>query len=243
MAVKILDKVDAVLLDVEGTTTPVDFVHKVLFRYAIDHITEFIRENWHCDSVKKALAGLNTVNNISSFKKQGNYNDADLEESIENYSDIIKKMINSDSKDGSLKVIEGMIWENGYRKGELRGEVYQDVPETMKKWRDLGKHIFIYSSGSVLAQRMLFETTNFGDLTVYIEGYFDTEIGGKKEPGSYIRISSVLQYNVGRIAFLSDSLQELDAASSAGFKTVLVQRNMVNEINGRPAVCDFKEIA
>ena len=243
MALKILDGVDVILLDIEGTTTPIDFVHKALFHYAKDHIHEFLEENWNSEPVKKALAGIKAIYQASLVDRYDNLAELSAEELIDKFSSIIKDMIDADSKDESLKIIEGLIWEEGYSKGTLKGEVYPDVPQSMKKWKDSGKSISIYSSGSVLAQKMLFGTTYSGDLTLYIDGYFDTGTGKKTEPGSYLRISSILMKDAGRITFISDSTRELDAASSVGFKTVLVDRTKTIQSADYPIIHDFTEIA
>jgi len=144
--------------------------------------------------------------------------------SVEAISNYVSWLIDRDRKTTPLKSLQGKIWEEGYRKGELRSRVFGDVAPAFERWRGQGKKIYIYSSGSVLAQKLLFGSTEAGDLTPLISAYFDTNIGAKKESGSYRRISIELNREGSSIMFVSDVIDELDAAAGAGFKTVLCVR-------------------
>ncbi|PYT09554.1 MAG: acireductone synthase [Acidobacteria bacterium] len=128
------------------------------------------------------------------------------------------------------------IWEEGYLTGELRGEVYADVPPALKRWRAQGRETCIFSSGSVLAQRLLFAHTNQGDLSGFIREYFDTAVGAKKAPSSYARIAAALGVVPDGILFISDVVAELDAASSAGMQTLLCAR--AGPAEATPPACD-----
>src|SRR5262249_22946443 len=127
-------------------------------------------------------------------------------------------------KSTPLKSLQGKIWEEGYRTGQLCGQVFEDVPRAFDRWREQGKQIYIYSSGSVLAQKLLFSNTEAGNLTPLISGYFDTNIGLKKDAGSYRRIADKLGRLPSEILFVSDVAAELDAAAKAGLQVVLCSR-------------------
>jgi enolase-phosphatase E1 len=133
-------------------------------------------------------------------------------------------LMDQDRKTTALKSLQGKIWEEGYRKGELRSQVFEDVPRAFKHWSEGGKTVCIYSSGSVLAQKLLFANTEAGDLTPFISDYFDTNIGAKKDPDSYRRIAARLKLGSSAILFLSDVADELDAAAAAGFQALLCLR-------------------
>lgn len=244
MDIKILDSIDVVVLDIEGTTTPIDFVHKTLFQYAKNNLYNFLKKNKNSHVVQKALDELRTANLDILEKISGNVaGDTSEEISIKNNVSILNHLIDLDSKAPQLKIIEGMIWEEGYRDGSLRGEVYSDVPVSMKKWTGAGKRICIYSSGSVLAQKLIFSSTGYGDLTPYITNYFDTEIGRKTDPESYRNIAAILGKNPEKILFLSDSPKELYAAASEGFRTIMIDREGKLNMNAYPLiVSNFSEI-
>ena len=139
--------------------------------------------------------------------------------------DYLVLLIARDSKCTPLKALQGKIWQEGYARGELRGEVYEDVPRAFARWRQQGREISIYSSGSVLAQQLLFQTTKFGDLTHYISGFFDTQTGAKNDLASYRKIAVSLGRAPQEVLFLSDSEKEVDAALSAGMRAALCVRN------------------
>jgi len=132
--------------------------------------------------------------------------------------------MDQDKKSTGLKSLQGKIWEEGYRTGDLRGEVYADVPPALERWRRQGIDIAIFSSGSVQAQRSLFASTAAGDLTRFIRAYFDTTTGPKTAPDSYGRIAAALERSPAEVLFLSDVAAELDAARTAGMRTALCVR-------------------
>jgi enolase-phosphatase E1 len=218
--------VEALLLDIEGTTTPIDFVYRVLFPYAKENAQNFLSVHRSLPAVQEDIAGLLKEN--ASDVEQGNLppqiEGSATSASIEAVSTYVSWLIDRDRKTTPLKSLQGKIWEEGYRKGDLRSRVFEDVAPAFGRWRAQGKLIYIYSSGSVLAQKLLFGNTEAGDLTSLINGYFDTNIGAKKEPESYRRIAAELQLEPWSIIFLSDVADELDAASSVGFHTVLCVR-------------------
>jgi enolase-phosphatase E1 len=142
-------------------------------------------------------------------------------------------LIDRDSKVFGLKLLQGKIWEEGYRSGELHGEVFPDVPPAMSRWSQQGKALAIYSSGSILAQKLLFSTTTYGDLTVHLRAHFDTGTGGKTDVESYRKIAAALAVPAAEIAFISDVARELDAARQAGMATLFCIRS---ENDAPPAV-------
>jgi len=189
----------AILLDIEGTTTPIDFVHAVLFPYARQRLAEFVAAHASDPEVAGAVAALTGP-----------------AEAL--------RLMDRDVKSTPLKTLQGLIWKDGYERGELRGVVFPDVAPALERWRRDGRGVRIFSSGSVLAQRLLFSTCADGDLTRFIDGYFDTTTGPKKDAASYAAIASAFQLEPPRILFVSDAVDELDAARAAGMNTRLAVR-------------------
>jgi len=209
--------VRAILLDIEGTTTPIAFVHDVLFSYARDHVREFLAT----DSATEDIALL----------REEQANDVGAPESIAEY---VEWLISIDRKSTALKSLQGKIWRQGYEAGSLKSQVFADVAPAFARWRDRGLKISIFSSGSVLAQQLLFAHTEVGDLTPFIDSYFDTNVGKKGEAESYRKIAEAMALEPQQILFISDVVAELDAASEAGMETVLSIRPGNSE---QPQVC------
>lgn len=210
----------AILLDIEGTTTPIDFVHKTLFPFAKERIGGFVERNF--DEIKTEIAQLK-----SEYKKDFTeqiYGRDFQETSPESVANYLKFLIEIDRKSTPLKSLQGKIWQAGYESGELKSVMFEDVPRAFERWKREGKTIAIYSSGSVLAQKLIFKYSNFGDLTPFISAYFDTRVGPKKEKQSYQNIAEKLQYQKREILFISDILEELNAAHRAGLDAVLCVR-------------------
>lgn len=221
----------AILLDIEGTTTPIDFVHKTLFPFARERMPEFVRDNF--DRIQDEIASLHGEHKIDSEKGE------DLapfdETSAESVAEYLIYLIERDRKSTALKSIQGQIWRAGYESGELRGEVFDDVLPAFKRWKESGKTIAIFSSGSRLAQRLIFGFSVAGDLTPHISAYFDTATGAKKEAESYRKIAERLSFPPVEILFVSDVVAELDAAFEAGMQTRLCIRPNNPPINGATA--------
>jgi len=206
-----------ILLDIEGTTTPIDFVHKTLFPFAKERLGNYIEK--HFGELSKEIAEL--VDESSHDETYTVPVDPTEPGSVAAY---LEHLIEVDRKSTPLKAIQGMIWKDGYEAGELKSVVYDDVPAAFKRWTMEGKTIAIYSSGSVLAQRLLFGHTSHGDLTSFISDHFDTNIGHKRESDSYRKIAAELGHAPGRILFLSDISEELEAAADAGCAARMVVR-------------------
>ena len=207
--------VRAILLDIEGTTTPVDFVYQVLFPYARAQVKDFLER--HAEAASPDIELLRR-------EHQQDLNRGAHPPAWSNAVSYVHWLMDQDRKSTGLKSLQGKIWEEGYRSGELRGEVYPDVLPALESWRQQGMKICIYSSGSVLAQKLLFSRSTAGDLTPFIDAYFDTTTGPKKETESYRKIAKALSLDPPAIVFFSDVVAELDAAREAGMKTGLCVR-------------------
>jgi enolase-phosphatase E1 len=209
-----------VLLDIEGTTTPIAFVHQTLFGYARARVSGFLQRHWNDPEVRADLARLEAEHAAeSSQPAPPPWHDDPA--AVVAY---VHWLMDRDRKSTGLKSLQGKIWEEGYRAGDLRSEVYPDVPPALERWRRQGIDIAIYSSGSVQAQRSLFANTVAGDLTRFIRAYFDTTTGPKTAPQSYARIAAALKHPPSEVLFLSDVGAELDAALAAGMRTALCVR-------------------
>ncbi|MFP5387354.1 MAG: acireductone synthase [Bacteriovoracia bacterium] len=202
------------LFDIEGTTTDINFVHKVLFPYAASHLKEFVLHHQKELSIQNAIAEVKKT--VST--EEGLQLDLD---------GVIKKLlewIKTDRKHGALKEIQGHIWDVGYSKNDFKGHVYPDVKPFFEKVLNSGAQVGIYSSGSVHAQKLIFGYSSAGDLTPMIAHYFDTKIGGKRERTSYSNIANAVHLKPQDIHFFSDIPEELEAANEAGLKVTQVLR-------------------
>ena len=219
-----------VLLDIEGTTTPIAFVYEVLFPYARQQMADYLRTAELTDLRAEYKEDLQAGNNPPDW-------------SVDPLP-YIHWLMDRDRKSTALKRIQGEIWREGYRLGKLRGEVFEDVGPALKGWQAAGTDVRIFSSGSVLAQRLIFSTTPAGDLTQYLSGYFDTTTGPKNDPASYAKIALAFGLPASEIAFISDVTRELDAAREAGIQTLLCVRpgNPVQSPHSHPVIKTFAEI-
>lgn len=213
----------AILLDIEGTTTPITFVHQILFPYARQRLGSFVSAHRRDPAVVEAVAWLQREH-AADAASRANPPTWPVEPDQDALVAYLEWLMDRDRKSPGLKALQGLIWEEGYACGELRGLVFDEVPGAMRRWRTEGKTIAIYSSGSVLAQRRLFQTTPAGDLTTIIDGFFDTSVGAKVDRESYERIAAALDTAPGRILFVSDATAELSAARQAGCQVRLATR-------------------
>ena len=204
--------VRAILLDIEGTTTPIAFVHEVLFSYARTHARDFLATNINSAEVSADVALL---------REEHAADVSDGHQPPDSIADYVEWLIERDRKSTGLKSLQGKIWRQGYIDGSLKSQVYADVAPALERWRAQGLSINIFSSGSVLAQRLLFAHTEAGDLTRFIDNYFDTNVGKKGEAESYRRIAEALKLRADEVLFISDVVAELDAAIEAGMQTLL----------------------
>lgn len=219
------------LFDIEGTTTDIHFVHNVLFPYSKERINDFLLENLYDPQVSKAIEEAREL-----VKKEEHIQ-------LTNYEVVnrLEQWIGQDRKVGPLKEIQGLIWEKGYKSGDFKGHVYEDVKPFFEKLTSEGKKIGIYSSGSVHAQKLIFGHSEAGDLNPFISYYFDTKVGGKREESSYRKIAEEVKLPPGEIIFFSDIPQELDAARAAGMQVMHLVRQGT-EPSDFPGVKNFSEV-
>ncbi len=207
----------AVLLDIEGTTTPLSFVHDVLFPFARDRLHGYLREHGGSAAMARLIQALAAEH---AAERAGEappaWRAGSPVEAIESAEAYARWLMARDRKSPSLKELQGWIWEEGYRAGLLKGETFPDVAPAIRRWRASGFEVAIYSSGSALAQRLLFGSTPDGDLTPLIAGFFDTGVGSKTTPDSYAGIVGALHRAPGEVLFVSDMPAELCAARTAG---------------------------
>ncbi|HEY9881717.1 MAG TPA: acireductone synthase [Leptolyngbyaceae cyanobacterium] len=242
MTQQISDQVQAVLLDIEGTTTPVDFVFGVLFPFAHDQAESFLRTNGATSAVQADLALLRQE--YEADLAQGlavpDWQGGDPVAAVP----YIHYLIKCDRKSTGLKSLQGKIWDQGYLEGTLQSQIYPDVQPAFLRWKAAGKQLFIFSSGSIQAQKLLFANTKHGDLTPLLSGYFDTTTGPKKEAESYQKIAANIGLPTEQILFISDVAAELKAASSAGMKTLFSYRpgNHSNDAEGFILIENFDSV-
>ncbi|TCV93297.1 acireductone synthase [Luteibacter rhizovicinus] len=206
-----MSEIRVILTDIEGTTSSIDFVRDTLFPYARKRLPAFVETHADTPEVQHWL---------HEAAKEAGIVEAPRQEII----DLLLRWIDEDRKSTALKALQGMIWREGYENGEYRSHMYPEVAKRMREWRADGLHLYIYSSGSVAAQKLLFGYSESGDLTPLLAGYFDTETGPKRETASYARIAESIGENPDHILFLSDITAELDAAREAGMRTTWLVR-------------------
>ncbi|QOW20465.1 acireductone synthase [Lysobacter ciconiae] len=199
-----------VLTDIEGTTSSISFVKKVLFPFARRALPAFVKVRGHEPAVRKWL-------DLVATELGGMCQDAMIAE-------VMQGWIDEDRKHTALKALQGMIWADGYRNGDFTAHIYPDAAQALQRWHADGVPLYVFSSGSVPAQRLFFGHSDAGDLTGLFSGWFDTEVGEKRDFRSYDRIASEIDVPAARVLFLSDVVAELDAARTAGMDTVLIDR-------------------
>jgi enolase-phosphatase E1 len=202
----------AIVTDIEGTTSDIRFVHQVLFPYARERLGEFIRSHANDAEVAAPLAALRTE--IAQP-------DADNERLITT----LYRFMDEDRKSTALKALQGIIWRSGYLNGDFQGHLYPEVAKQLAAWQQQGLNLYVYSSGSVEAQKLLFGYSEAGDLQPLFSGYFDTHVGAKRESASYQNIAQAIGLEPAELLFLSDIHQELDAAQLAGWHTCQLIRD------------------
>jgi len=220
---------DLVLLDIEGTITPISFVYDTLFPYAHDHAERFLREHWYESDVQDEVEALRKLN--AEDREAGRtelvvppYGAAGDREMLAALMAYVHELIHADRKVTPLKSLQGKVWRDGYELGQLRGEFYDDALRAFARFDAAGTRIAIFSSGSVEAQQLLFEHSTEGDLTQFVEAWFDTGTGSKRERESYEHIAESLQIDPSRVLFATDVVAEAQAASEAGMQVVVLER-------------------
>ncbi|HDL7600634.1 TPA: acireductone synthase [Yersinia enterocolitica] len=221
--------IQAIVTDIEGTTTDIRFVHQMLFPYARERLTPFLREHQQDEEVANALL---------SLRREVEQPDADIETLITT----LHSFMDEDRKSTALKAIQGIIWRSGYLQGDFRGHLYPDVTPQLADWQQQGLKLYVYSSGSVDAQKLLFGYSDAGDLQPLFSGYFDTHVGAKREVSAYQNIAHQLAIAPQALLFLSDIRQELDAAQLAGWQTCQLIRDLPDSESRHLQVSRFDEI-
>lgn len=220
--------VRAVVTDIEGTTTAVSFVYDVLFPYAREHIPSYVRAN------AGDLAGL-----LDDVRRE----EGDPSLALEGCIAALLRWMDEDRKVTPLKTLQGMVWKQGYEDGGSKGHLYPDVATNLRRWKGEGLTLCVYSSGSVEAQKLLFGHSEAGDLTPLFSGWFDTRVGGKKDPASYARIAAEIGLAPGDLLFLSDNPDELAAARQAGLSVIGLDRPGNSfDLAGWPVAASFDRI-
>lgn len=220
----IVSGVEAVLTDIEGTTSSIAFVHEVLFPHARRHLADHVRQH------EADLGDL--FDQIRGAEGQ-----PDL--STDQIITVLLGWMDEDRKATPLKELQGRIWRQGYEAGEIKGDIYPDAVQALQRWHAAGLKLHVYSSGSVEAQKLIFGHSVYGDLTPWFSGFFDTNIGGKLEAGSYTRIAVAIGLMPRSILFLSDNPEEVAAAGRAGMQTIRLMRDEPPEPG---AVASFADI-
>lgn len=236
-----------ILLDIEGTTTPIAFVTQTLFPYARVHLRSYLQRH---GASPQYLALIEAFREEHAADRRAGEPvipwveaeaDADARVSVQAYAEWL---MDRDRKSPALKELQGYIWEEGYQGGELIGQVFEDVPRALARWRREHVRLGIFSSGAVLAQRWLFRCSSAGDLSSFLHWYFDTHTGAKQDPASYRRIAEEVGELPPDILFVSDVVGELNAARDAGLGTVMTLRpgNLPQPAHDHRVVTSFDEI-
>lgn len=221
--------IQAILTDIEGTTSSLSFVKDVLFPYSRAHLADFVRAQTQVPAVR---APLDEVSRLAGRVLT-------LDETITQ----LIAWIDADKKITPLKALQGLIWEAGYQQGDYQSHMYEDAVRQLRAWKQRGLKLYVFSSGSVLAQKLLFGHTAWGDLTPLFSGYFDTTIGNKREAAAYHAIAGQIGLPPADILFLSDIREELDAAHAAGMRTVWLIRDGAPPTDaGHPLARNFDEV-
>ncbi|CAB3249052.1 unnamed protein product [Arctia plantaginis] len=250
----IVKKCKILLLDIEGTTTSISFVKDKLFPYAEENVKDFLNNEWGSADVKDAVGALRKLALEDEEKKVDGVvtipaDDASKDDQIDALVKNVKWQMSSDRKVGPLKQLQGLIWKKGYDKGDIKGHVYDDVSPALEQWRSVeGRKVYIYSSGSVQAQKLLFGMSSAGDMLKLIDGHFDTAVGAKQESASYTAIAEKIGCKAEEILFLTDIDKEAEAARLAGVQAALVSREGNAPLSeaitsAYPVIYSFTELA
>ncbi|MFP1683545.1 acireductone synthase [Alloalcanivorax sp. C16-1] len=221
--------VNAILTDIEGTTSSIAFVKDVLFPYADRQMEAFLERHWDDPAVAAAVG--------EAADQAGAALDTPADAAR-----VLRRWIAEDRKITPLKTLQGLIWRAGYEQGDYRAHLYPDSAPQLRQWHDAGLPLYVYSSGSIAAQKLFFGYSEAGDLTPLFSGFFDTTSGGKKEADSYRVIQKAIGQPAETILFLSDVEAELDAARAAGLRTVLLDRDGAIKDSSHPKVSSFDQI-
>jgi enolase-phosphatase E1 len=218
-----------ILTDIEGTIADIAFVRRVLFPYARQALPDFIRAQREDPDVARELRAV--------------AEEADLDvDDVDGQIAALLDWIDADRKVTPLKALQGMVWRHGYEQGEFSAHLYPDAHQALAAWHAAGVPLYVYSSGSIQAQLLYFAYSDFGDVSAWFSGFFDTTSGPKRETASYLRIAASIGHDPADILFLSDIGEELDAARAAGLQTIQVCRPGTEPSNAHRQVHDLSEL-
>lgn len=231
--------VKIILTDIEGTTSSISFVKDVLFPYAAKQLPVFLQQHQHDSTVQQQIQATAEL-----AQQEGQQLAADNLDAI---NDCLLQWIRDDKKATPLKALQGMIWKQGYEQGDYQAHMYPDATAKLTQWHQEGTPLYVYSSGSIQAQKLFYKYSQDGDLLPLFSGHFDTTSGGKREEQAYHNILAELQkhhdISADNVLFLSDIEQELDAAYDAGLQTCwLIREGDFPAISNHPAVSSFTSI-
>jgi enolase-phosphatase E1 len=223
------------LLDIEGTVSSISFVKDELFPYSLARLEDFLSDHKN----KQYLPKIASEIQASALSEASH-----LQDSPDSSKKFLELLIHKDIKSTLLKEIQGEIWKDGFESGELKSPMYPDVLPFLQKQRSKGNLIGIYSSGSVLAQKLFFRYSTSGDLSEYISSYFDTNVGSKREKESYLKISQIVGLPLNHFHFFTDVVEEGIAAQSAGMSVGILLRdgNPPQMKNDFPQFKDFSSV-
>lgn len=230
----LLEGVKALIVDIEGTTTPIGFVKETLFPYAEENVESFLTKRYDDEETQQDIKALQElaakdkadgVEGVVEIPKEGSKEDI-----IKAVVDNVKWQMDEDRKTTALKQLQGHIWREGYKTGQIKAELFEDVGPALQQIVEEGVNVYVYSSGSVEAQKLLFGNTEEGDLLELFTDFFDTTIGNKKDSGSYKKIVEKIGVSPEEILFLTDTPEEATAASKAGLRSALVARDGNEEL-------------
>lgn len=224
-----MERPAALVTDIEGTTSDIAFVQKVMFPYAYDALPAYVRAHAQDPDVAPWISAVATEIHVKP-------------DNLPAVIGALLSWIEADRKHTALKALQGQVWELAFSSGRFKAHVYPDALEALPRWRDAGLPLYVYSSGSVQAQKLYFGHTEAGDLRSCFRGYFDTTSGPKREAESYRRIASVIGQPAAGILFLSDIGAELDAAAAAGWRTVQLVREGATIAPGHLQISSFAQL-
>lgn len=234
-----------IVLDIEGTVSPYAYVHEVLFPYARRALGLFLRQHWNRPDVAAAQEQVARDLGHPSFREWCAREGRPPEFWLADLKAELLRQMDQDAKTTGLKEFQGLIWRDGFTSGELKSQIFPDVPRALERWSAKGKTLAVYSSGSITAQKLFFGHSDHGDLTPFFRHYFDTTTGPKRVADSYRAIARDMDLPAETLLFVSDVVEELDAARTAGFRTLLALRPgnpPVSRLHDHPSIENFSQL-
>ncbi|MCF1427943.1 MAG: acireductone synthase [Shewanella sp.] len=219
----------AIVVDTAGTTTDLDFIHNVLFPYSVKALPEFLERNQHNVLVDNCICDVRDIA-------------LEPDASLQRVTEILQQWVAEDRKATPLKTLQGLIWKEGYAKGEFKGHIYPDFIEAIKRYTAQNIRVYSFSSGSTEAQAMLFGHSDGGDLTPLFNGHFDTRTGSKLDKQAYLNILNTISLKAKQVLFVSDMQEELKAASAAGLQVCQMVREDSARFSNFRTISNFEQL-